>query len=311
VSQDLFDAPWAEPFKAWSDQPFFEGESLSLAVLNQLATQEGVTNRRGFAVRFVGLPAHLFKLPAVGSVQAAEMRSHGAHCPADSAARYEQRIWQHGEILTRTTGDERWHDFFNAMVWLRFPRLKSCLNDFHVRSMVDSTNAVETMAMNEAADLPEPEAQTAHVSRAAPAVRRRGRLRDRVTLFDEGGALVLTRDRSLIEELAAFDWESLFVRRRQTFVSQLRVVLVGHALHQKLRNPYKSLCAQCVALDVAPDSDWPAVDAAASAALQDGQLLRRPFMPLPLLGIPGWCADNQDPAFYNDRRVFRPGRRVR
>lgn len=310
MAQGLFDPPWAEPFKAWSDRLFFEGERLSLATLNQVARQEGITNRRGLAVRFVGLSAQVSAL-SVDSAQAAEMRVAAAHCPADSAARYEQRIWQHGEILTRTTGDERWHDFFNALVWLRFPRLKSCLNDLHARSMVNSVDMAETMAMHEPTALPEPEAQTGHASTATPAAHHRGRLRDRVTLFDEGGALVLTRDRSLVEDLAAFNWESLFVRRRQAFASQLRVVLVGHALHQKLRKPYKSLCAQCVALDVAPDSDWATVDAAASAALQDGQLLQRPFMPLPLLGIPGWCTDNQDPAFYNDRSVFRPGRRVR
>jgi hypothetical protein len=310
VAQGLFDPPWAEPFKAWSDRPFFEGERLSLAALNQVAMQEGITNRRGLALRFVGLPAPMSAL-SVDSAQAAAMRVAAAACPGGSAVSYEQRIWQHGEILTRTTGDERWHDFFNAMVWLRFPRIKSCLNNLHAQSMVDSIDMAETMAMHEPTALRQPEAQTGHVSTAPPAARHRGRLRDRITLFDEGGALVLTRDRSLIEELAAFDWESLFVRRRQTFTSQLRVVLVGHALHQKLRHPYKSLCAQCVALDVAPDSDWATVDAAAGAALQDGQLLQRPFMPLPLLGIPGWCADNQDPTFYNDRNVFRPGRRVR
>ncbi|MFP5413283.1 MAG: DUF3025 domain-containing protein, partial [Gammaproteobacteria bacterium] len=27
------------------------------------------------------------------------------------------------------------------------------------------------------------------------------------------------------------------------------------------------------------------------------------------LGIPGWWPGNEDPAFYNDASVFRPGRR--
>jgi hypothetical protein len=36
----------------------------------------------------------------------------------------------------------------------------------------------------------------------------------------------------------------------------------------------------------------------------------RDLSPLPLMGIPGWCADNEDPAFYGNTRIFRPGRRA-
>jgi len=34
----------------------------------------------------------------------------------------------------------------------------------------------------------------------------------------------------------------------------------------------------------------------------------RDLQPLPLKGIPGWAAENQDPAYYRDERQFRPGR---
>ena len=33
------------------------------------------------------------------------------------------------------------------------------------------------------------------------------------------------------------------------------------------------------------------------------------FTPLPVLGLPGWCED-QDDDFYNDAAVFRPKRKV-
>ena len=43
-----------------------------------------------------------------------------------------------------------------------------------------------------------------------------------------------------------------------------------------------------------------ALDAAGWAA--------KPFLPLPVLGLPGWCVENESPAFYDDAAVFRPPR---
>ena len=34
----------------------------------------------------------------------------------------------------------------------------------------------------------------------------------------------------------------------------------------------------------------------------------KPFLPLPVLGIPGWWPANEDPTFYADMSVFRPAR---
>ena len=34
-------------------------------------------------------------------------------------------------------------------------------------------------------------------------------------------------------------------------------------------------------------------------------LLRKAFAPLPVLGVPGWWAANEDPAFYGQTQVFR------
>ena len=33
------------------------------------------------------------------------------------------------------------------------------------------------------------------------------------------------------------------------------------------------------------------------------------YAPLPVLGIPGWTADNDDECYYEDTQQFRPGRR--
>ena len=32
---------------------------------------------------------------------------------------------------------------------------------------------------------------------------------------------------------------------------------------------------------------------------------------VPILGIPGWCADNESEDYYDDTDYFRPGRRLK
>lgn len=41
--------------------------------------------------------------------------------PDDMPVAYEERIVLRGEVVTRP---HNWHDFFNALVWMRFPRTK-------------------------------------------------------------------------------------------------------------------------------------------------------------------------------------------
>lgn len=57
---------------------------------------------------------------------------------------------------------------------------------------------------------------------------------------------------------------------------------------------------------------WPAASAASSSmqeqvaqSMTPQQLASRPFLPLPVLGVPGWWAPNEAPAFYRDDAVFR------
>jgi hypothetical protein len=45
--------------------------------------------------------------------------------------------------------------------------------------------------------------------------------------------------------------------------------------------------------------------AALAATLTPSLLAAKPFLPLPVLGVPGWWAANEDAAFYRDEAVFR------
>ena len=178
-----------------------------------------------------------------------------ADLPAGQA--YEAFIHRSRQVPTR----DNLHDFFNGLAWLAWPALKWRLNAL----------------------------QAAEIERRGVGVVR-GPVRDALTLFDEGGAL-LQAPAELLAALQARDWQALFVTRRPLWASA-RLTIVGHALVEKLATaPRKGLTAHVLLADpLALDADgWAA----------------KPFAPLPVLGLPGWWPANEAAGFYDDPAVFR------
>jgi hypothetical protein len=196
-------------------------------------------------------------------------------CELAQGVAYESHIFQTGCVPTR----DNLHDFFNGLIWLRFPSTKQRLNQ---------------LQGNEIA--------------AAGVGSVRGRVRDALTLFDENAAL-LQAPEPLWQALLARDWQRLFVTLRPLW-SQARLVLFGHALLEKLVRPYKSITAHVYrrAVPRALGSDPAGWDKWLASSLDRDELASKPFTPLPVLGVPGWWADNALPAFYEDPSVFRPPR---
>jgi Protein of unknown function (DUF3025) len=159
------------------------------------------------------------------------------------------------------------HDLLNGLIWRHHPALKSRLNAL------------------QAADI------EAHG--IGPV---RGALRDALTLFDENGAIWLDPPPALAGALRARDWHTLFVQHRAWWPQQ-RFEVFGHALLEQLSSaPRKGLTAHVVIGD-------PLLFSAEQWAPNNGA--QKPFLPLPVLGIPGWWPANHDPAFYDDSKVFR------
>jgi hypothetical protein len=190
--------------------------------------------------------------------------------PAGQA--YEAHIFQTRTVPTR----DNLHDFFNGLVWLAFPQTKRRLNEL----------------------------QAAEISRRGIASTR-GPLRDALTLFDENGA-VLDAPAALWKALAGRDWHALFVTQRALW-AEARLLVFGHALLEKLTAPRKALTAHV--LMPAPGGGAPLLDDGALArSLDPAYLAQKPFVPLPVLGVPGWWPQNASADFYDDAKVFRPGR---
>jgi hypothetical protein len=190
---------------------------------------------------------------------------------------YEQHIFDTGRVPTR----DNLHDFFNGLCWHRFPTSKRRLNRL----------------------------QAAEIARSGVCPVR-GPVRDALTLFDENAALLQAPD-ELWDALRQRDWPRLFLELRPLW-RQARLVLVGHALLEKLVAPYKSITAHVYAVPVplALNGDLAQWDTWLASRLEASELAGKPFTPLPVLGVPGWWAPNEDPVFYEDASVFRPPRSV-
>ena len=185
---------------------------------------------------------------------------------------YEQFIFDTGKVPTRGN----LHDFFNGLVWQRFGKAKQRLNQLQA-------GAIAAQGVGSV----------------------RGPLRDACTLLDESGAL-LEAPPALWQALLASDWQALFVQHRGLW-SRARVTLFGHAVMEQLVRPRKGITAHVLITHNAMDLEVNQ-DEALAQRLQAPWLTTKPFAPLPLLGIPGWWAENEAFGFYDDAAVFRPRR---
>jgi len=188
---------------------------------------------------------------------------------------YEQFIFESGMVPTR----EGLHDFFNGLVWGRFPATKRLLNRLQAAEIL-----------------------------AAGVGQVRGPVRDAITLFDENAVLLQAPD-PIWSALIARDWQRLFLDLRPLW-AQARLVLFGHALLEKLVLPYKSITGHvfCSPVPLELGDDLQRWDGWLAAALDAPWLRTKPFTPLPVLGVPGWWEPNGDRLFYADEGVFRPPR---
>jgi len=70
--------------------------------------------------------------------------------------------------------------------------------------------------------------------------------------------------------------------------------------------PYKAITVHMWRVPSAvPVQTW---DAWLAQDLKADKLARKPFLPTPVLGVPGWWDANQSALFYDDTQIFRPAR---
>jgi hypothetical protein len=220
----------------------------------------------------LGAPRHPYGIEPLHFVeQGPSLLADGLH--------YEARIHRQGAIATRPAN---WHDLLNALVWLRWPRLKAALNLRQVRD----------------------------VEVHGPAARSRAQCA--LTHFDEGGVIVVLRDAAVLRPWDAHAWSDFFGSARDAWRDgRITVHVFGHALLEHALAPGLLPTAKClVVLDESGgDGVAPAMlEIAVADAIARGELLRDPqeLRPLPLAGIPGWHAGSTDTEFFTAQPCFRP-----
>jgi Protein of unknown function (DUF3025) len=198
---------------------------------------------------------------------------------------YEMQIFATGQVPTRPN---TMHDVFNALVWLTFPATKAAINARHIAARD---------ARNENGN--------------------RGPVQDALTLLDECGVIVVSDQPPLLDLITEFQWKELFWTRRDAVKQHMKFLLFGHGLMEQLLDPFVGLVGKALLINV--ESAWLGpnihgllqhIDArsrtltAFPASLSRG----RDLAPLPVLGIPGWSAENDDERYYDNVDYFRPGR---
>lgn len=247
--------PWLQPVRTFAASLVAQGEWKH--AFNLQMQQRAICNLAGHALHFIPQES----LP-VGVL-------------------YESHIYETGGIPTR----ENLHDFFNALIWLRFPQIKKVLNQlqaFEIKHRSDNAQ--------------------------------RGSQRDAATLFDENAALWICSDAELTRALQQHAWSEIFLHKRALLQQHCEVILFGHALLEKLIHPYKAITAHAWVVPVHADwfnqpelNRWDQIDEVVSQRLRQG-FSPRDFTPLPVMGVPGW-SEGQNAEFYADTQVFRAKRK--
>ena len=203
-------------------------------------------------------------------------------------AQYEPRCYLKGEVPTRANN---WHDLLNALVWLAFPKAKAAINLRHYRALTEEDNTQKHS--------------------------QRGAVRDTNTLLDESGVIVVCSDQELAGLVRGFQWKELFWHRRADVQSCMGFYLFGHGLYEKALHPYVGMTGQGLILPVEQAFfSWPRARQLAHLddLLADYLLAAEhcrstaELTPVPLLGVPGWTAENENAAYYDNADYFRAGR---
>lgn len=187
---------------------------------------------------------------------------------------YELHIADTGEVETRP---ENWHDLFNALSWVAFPKAKAAINAQHAAILEE---------------------------RGEQEAKRRSPERDALTLFDEGGIVVASSDPRVFERIRGFEWKDLFWREREALATTTRFVAFGHNLFEKMLDPHLGIVAKTIFVPLTDPFD-------ADAALAGHFSVRANFAtpkamaPMPVLGIPGWHPGTETEVYYDDPVHFR------
>lgn len=192
---------------------------------------------------------------------------------------YEPRIYLKKEVQTR---EQNWHDFFNALIWMMFPKTKTTINELQYKNLLHRKNNF---------------------------IKQRTKQENFLTHFDECGILVISCENKYLDLIKEHKWKELFLQNRDAIDKKIKFIVFGHALYEMSIFPFIGLTGKGLLLHV-EEKD---------IQLNGNQLIKRldgvlqgyinntnlKLNPVPILGIPGWYEENKNESFYDITSYFR------
>ena len=202
-----------------------------------------------------------------------------------NAVEYETYIYETGKVPTRK---QSWHDVFGALVWSLFPKTKALINELHYKDIKTSD------------------------------AKSRSPLRNALTLFDECGVVLVTKNTQLLDALKNHQWHTAFIEMRDCWGQKseegVAAYQFGHANYEMLTKPFEGLTGKWLVIDSSAEIlslpknvQYRLLDDRLAAKIAAGALnTNEHLLPLTLLGVPGWYDKNEQFAFYDNTDYFRP-----
>ncbi|MAI36393.1 DUF3025 domain-containing protein [Alteromonas sp.] len=245
----------------------------------------------------------LSEFPSTGQLNALTQNFHsnwqGPHFVAqsefgeDESRYYETIIGEDNRVPTR---ESNWHDLFNALIWIQFPKTKGLLNTLHVNDINEFGISPRTARRN------------------------------RITHFDECGVVLAVETpkengkaelEAFLTSLATHNWHEVFIKQRKKWAGDVTPFIFGHANLEMMLNPFIGLTGKWLAVPVPEGfsqlSQWQQRSELDNALVkritQLDDFQQAPILkPIPLLGVPGWHHPQSD-SFYDNEEYFRPARK--
>lgn len=236
----------------------------------------------------------------------------------DDERYYETIISEDGVVPTR---EHSWHDLFNALIWLQFPKTKSLLNALHISDINAHGVNPRTARRNRITHFDECGVVLAIEAPDSAAL---NKLKRTATLADsysgatgkamQGAPCDSDTLETFLAELASHQWERVFVEKRTLWHTQVSPFIFGHANLEMMLNPFIGLTGKWLAVSV--PQGFSRLDKWQQRLVLDDAMTARinalnyfestPLLkPLPLLGVPLWHGQ-QDEVFYQNKDYFRP-----
>lgn len=197
-------------------------------------------------------------------------------------SRYEQDVYLEKSIPTRY---QNWHDFFNNVTWILYPKTKWALVE---RSFQENASRTHPLQRTKRQNL------LAH--------------------FDECGMVFCYDKATLIEDIQAFSWKKFFYETVNLSQHGWPMIF-GHGLFEKAQNPYIGMTGKVMFLEVTADffrlpihERLKYIDLQLAKWILSANFPEEPkaLHPFPLLGWPKWHAQNHSAVFYDNQNYFRP-----